>query len=141
MHCGNVSLNDGQLIYNAEPWSVADDTILDDDDDDFTNEYQISIDLTNAASLERFDQRTIQFTGFSFTVESLSLANQSSNFSLVPHAFNATIYQTLHRLNLSSCCQKIPAECQRLFLPLKKLQVLDLSGSDMYRSCLGTPGT
>ena len=141
MHCGNLSSNDGQLIYNAEPWSIADDTILDDDDDDFTNEYQISIDLAHAASLERFDHRTIQFTGFSFTIESLSLANQSGNFSLVPNAFNSSIYQTLHCLNLSSCCQKIPTDCQRLFSPLKKLRVLDLSGSAMYRSCLGTPGT
>ncbi len=43
-------------------------------------------------------------------------------------------------LNLSSCCKQIPKECQQLFRPLYNLQVLDLSGSDMYKSCLDTPG-
>ena len=48
--------------------------------------------------------------------------------------------ESLRILNLSSCCKQMPYQCQQIFRPLKELRLLDLSGSDMYKVCLNTPG-
>jgi hypothetical protein len=138
--CKNVLLNDNKLIYNAQSWSIFEDKIVDDQDDDTINDYIISIDLSNSLSLKEFTNKTIQLTGFSFLIQSLSLTNQSKNFFLQSNSFNSILYQNLKILNLSSCCQQVPNQCPQLFSPLNKLEVLDLSGSDMYKSCLNTPG-
>jgi hypothetical protein len=143
MDCSHISLNDNQLIYHAEPWSFKDDTLVDDDDDDddeLKNEYVVAIDLTNSSSLKHFHHQTIRLTGFPIIVRSLSLACQSNKFILQSNAFNSSLYTNLQTLNLSSCCQQIPIECQQLFVPLTNLRVLDLSGSDMYKTCLDKPG-
>ncbi len=136
--CSNKSLNNDKLIYQAEEWSINEDKIVSDNDDDSITDYVISIDLSN--SLKKFTKETIQLTGFSFIIQSLSLTNQPKNFLLDSNSFNSPLYQDLKLLNLSSCCKQIPKECQQIFQPLKKLQVLDLSGSDMYKTCLNTPG-
>jgi hypothetical protein len=139
--CKNVILNNQKLIYHAQSWSILEDKIIDDDqDDDTINDYIISIDLSNSSSLKQFNNKTIQLTGFSFLIQSLSLTNQSINFLLQSNSFHSSLYQNLKILNLSSCCQKIPIQCPQIFYPLNKLEVLDLSGSDMYTSCLNTPG-
>jgi len=137
--CTNVILNNNQLVYHAQSWSILEDKIVDDQDDDIINDYIISIDLSNSSLLKQFDNKTIQLTGFSYLIQSLSLTNQSKNFLLQSNAFNSILYQNLKLLNLSSCCQQIPTQCPQLFLPLNKLEILDLSGSDMYKSCLNTP--
>jgi hypothetical protein len=139
--CQNVSLNNTKLIYQAEPWSILEDTIVDDDDDDdTTNDYIISIDLSNSLSLKQFNNKTIQLSGYSFIIQSLSLTSQSENFILESNAFDSTLYQNLKTLNLSSCCQQIPTECPQILRPLNKLRVLDLSGSELYKTCLNTLG-
>jgi hypothetical protein len=137
--CTNVILNNNQLVYHAQSWSILEDKIVDDEDDDTINDYIISIDLSNSSLLKQFDNKTIQLTGFSYLIQSLSLTNQSKNFLLQSNAFNSILYQNLKLLNLSSCCQQIPIQCPQLFLPLNKLEILDLSESDMYKSCLNTP--
>ncbi|CAF0757645.1 unnamed protein product [Adineta steineri] len=136
--CSNVVLNDNKLIYHAQPWTILEDKI---DDDETINDYTISIDLSNSSSFKQFNNKTIQLTGFSFSIHSLSLTNQPKQFQLDSNAFNSLLYQNLQILNLSSCCQQIPVQCPELFRPLNKLEVLDLSGSDMYKSCLNTPNT
>jgi hypothetical protein len=137
--CTNVILNNNQLVYHAQSWSILEDKIVDDEDDDTINDYIISIDLSNSSLLKQFDNKTIQLTGFSYLIQSLSLTNQSKNFLLQSNSFNSILYQNLKLLNLSSCCQQIPIQCPQLFLPLNKLEILDLSESDMYKSCLNTP--
>ncbi|CAF1444193.1 unnamed protein product [Rotaria sordida] len=143
--CTNVTFNSNQFIYYAQSWSIVEEKINDndysDDDSNIINNYIISIDLTNSSSLKPFNNQTIQLTGFSYSLYSLSLASQTKNFSIELNAFNSILYQNLKILNLSSCCQQIPNECPQIFRPLNKLQVLDLSGSDMYKSCLNTPDT
>jgi len=140
--CSNKSLNNDKLIYQAEEWSINEDKIVNDDDDndDSIKDYIISIDLSNSLSIKKFTSKTIQLTGFSFSIQSLSLTNQPKNFLLTSDSFNSTLYENLKVLNLSSCCKNIQKECQQLFRPLYKLQVLDLSGSNMYKTCLDTPG-
>jgi hypothetical protein len=138
--CTNVKLNNNKLIYQAQTWSILEDKKVDDLDDDIINDYVISIDLSNSLSLKQFNNQTIQLTDFSYLIQSLSLTNQAKNFLLESNSFNSDLYQNLKILNLSSCCQQIPIQCPQLFYPLKKLQVLDLSGSDMYKSCLDTSG-
>jgi len=138
--CTNVTLNNNTLIYHAQPWSILEDKIVDNEDDDTTNDYMISIDLSNSKLLKQFNNKTIQLTGFSFSIQSLSLTSQSKDFLLKPNAFNSILYENLQILNLSSCCQQVPIQCPQLFRPLNKLEVLDLSGSDMYKSCLNTLG-
>jgi hypothetical protein len=138
--CTNVTLNNNKLIYQAPSWSILEDKNIEDEDDDINTEYMISIDLSNSSSLKQFNNQAIQLTGFSFSIQSLSLTSQSKTFALQPNAFSSSLYQDLKILNLSSCCQQIPTECPQLFRPLKKLQVLDLSGSNMYKTCLDTPG-
>ncbi len=139
--CSNKSLNNDKLIYQAEKWSINEDKInADDDNDDSAKDYIISIDLSKSLSLKKFTSETIELTNFSFSIQSLSLSNQSNNFILFPNSFNSSLYKDLKILNLSSCCEQIPTECQQLFHPLKELQVLDLSGSNMYKTCLKTPG-
>lgn len=140
INCTNVILNDNKLIYNAEPWTIIEDKNLDDKDDEVQNDYSISIDLSNSSTLKQFHNKTIQLNGFSFTIHSLSLTNQSKNFSIQTNAFNSTLYEKLKILNLSSCCQQIPNQCPQLLQPLKNLEILDLSGSDLYKTCLNTPG-
>ena len=137
----NVILNGSdQLIYRAQSWSIHEDKFVDDQDSDIIDDYIISIDLSNSLFLKQFNNQTIQLTGFSFSLQSLSLARQSKYFQVESNAFSSILYQNLKILNLSSCCQHIPINCSQIFRPLKKLQILDLSGSDMYRSCLNTPG-
>jgi hypothetical protein len=139
--CSNVTLNNDKLVYQAQSWSVYEDRINDaDDPDDAINDYVISIDLSNSLSINNFTDQTIQLTNFSYSLQSLSLSSQSSKFIINSNAFNSSLYKRLKILNLSSCCEQIPKECQQLFRPLIKLEVLDLSGSDMYKTCLGTPG-
>ncbi len=142
--CSNVSLNNDQLVYQAEQWSINQDKLDrgDDSDEDgySTNDYAISIDLSNSLSLKNFSKKTIQLTGFSFFIQNLSLSNQANKITLNPNSFDLSIYENLQILNLSSCCKQIPKQCQQLFRPLNKLEILDLSGSDMYKTCLNTPG-
>lgn len=139
--CSNKFLNSDKLIYQAEQWSINEDKINNDDTDDSTKDYIISIDLSNSLSLEKFTSKTIYLTGFSYSIQSLSLTNQSKNFILESNSFNLPLYQHLTFLNLSSCCKEIPKQCQQIFRPLTKLQILDLSGSYMYKTCLNTPST
>ena len=141
MDCSHASFNDSRLVYRAEPWSVHEDKVVDNDEDDEpNNDYIISIDLSNASGLTSFNNRTIELTGFSFRLQSLAVTSQSTEFILQSNAFNSSLFDNLKVLNLSSCCRQIPIECQRLFAPLSKLEVLDLSGSDMYKNCLDKPG-
>ena len=49
-------------------------------DDDISNDYSISIDLSNSLLLKQFNNKTIQLTGFYFSIQSLSLASQSKYF-------------------------------------------------------------
>ncbi|CAF0730616.1 unnamed protein product [Rotaria sp. Silwood1] len=143
--CTNVTFSSQQFLYHAQSWSIVEEKIIDDDDeetdDNIINDYTISIDLTNSSSLKQFNNETIQLTGFSFSLQSLSLASQTKNFFIESNAFNSTLYQNLKILNLSSCCQQLSNDCSQIFRPLNKLQVLDLSGSDMYKRCLDTPDT
>ncbi|CAF4110635.1 unnamed protein product, partial [Rotaria sp. Silwood2] len=140
MNCSNIFLNNQQLIYEAQEWSINDDEITNDDDGSINN-YIISIDLSNSLSLKQFTNNTIQLTKFSYVIESLSLSNQGKKFILNSNSFYSFIYENLKILNLSSCCKQIPNECQKIFRPLRKLEVLDLSESDMYKTCLNTPDT
>ncbi|CAF5086155.1 unnamed protein product, partial [Rotaria sp. Silwood1] len=139
INCSNIFLNNQQLIYEAQQWSINEDKIIDDDSNDLENDYIISIDLSNSLSLKQFTNKTIQLTKFSYSIQSLSLSNQGKNFILNSNAFYSSIYENVKILNLSSCCKQIPNDCQEIFRPLKNLQVLDLSGSDMYKTCLNTP--
>ncbi|CAF4245397.1 unnamed protein product [Rotaria sp. Silwood2] len=143
--CTNVTFNSNQFIFHAQSWSIVEEKIIDEDDsvddDNIINDYMISIDLTNSSSLKQFNNETIQLTGFSFSLQSLSLASQTKIFFIELNAFNSTLYQNIKILNLSSCCQQLPNECSQMFRPLTKLQVLDLSGSDMYKGCLSIPDT
>ncbi|CAF3424842.1 unnamed protein product [Rotaria sp. Silwood1] len=141
INCSNIFLNNQQLIYEAQQWSINEDKIIDDDSNDLENDYIISIDLSNSLSLKQFTNKTIQLTKFSYSIQSLSLSNQGKNFILNSNAFYSSIYENVKILNLSSCCKQIPNDCQEIFRPLKNLQVLDLSGSDMYKTCLNTPDT
>jgi hypothetical protein len=142
--CSNISLNNDQLVYQAEQWSINGDKLDRDDDSDedgySTNDYIISIDFSNSLSLKKFTNKTIQLTGFSFLIQNLSLSNQANEITLNPNSFYSSVYENLQMLNLSSCCKQIPNQCQQLFRPLNKLEILDLSGSDMYKTCLNTPG-
>ncbi|CAF0885305.1 unnamed protein product [Rotaria sordida] len=141
INCSNIFLNNQQLIYEAEEWSINEDKTTDYDDDDPKDDYIISIDLSNSLSLKMFTNKTIQLRKFSYSIQSLSLSNQEKNFTLNSNSFYSSIYENLKILNLSSCCKQIPNECQEIFRPLKYLQVLDLSESDMYKTCLSTPDT
>ena len=140
--CSGVPLTNNRLFMKAEPWAIREEKILgiNDDDDESTDGYTISIDLTNSSTLKSFNRQTIQFKGFSFFIESLSLTSQSNKFILESNAFNDSQFRNLRTLNLSNCCQQIPIECPQLFSPLNKLEILDLSGSDMYKHCLDRPG-
>jgi hypothetical protein len=138
MNCS--SQKNDRLVYRADQWTINEDRIVDDDDDDSVKDYVISIDLSNSLSLNKFTSQTIELTGFSYSLTSLSLTNQSKSFQLQANSFDSLLYSNLKSLNLSSCCQQIPKDCSQIFRPLNKLQVLDLSGSEMYKTCLGTPG-
>ena len=141
MDCTNISLKNDKLIYQAEQWSINEDKFGNDDpDDDASFDYIISIDLSNSLSLKTFTNKTIELTDFSFQLQSLSLTNQPKNFILTLNSFYSSIYDNLKLLNLSSCCKQIPKNCEEIFRPLKKLETLDLSGSNMYKTCLDTPG-
>lgn len=139
--CSHVPLRNHRLQYHAESWSIHEDRQIFYDDPDAINlDYLIALDLSNSLSLKSFGAEAIQLTGATYLLQNLSLASQSNEFQLLADAFNADFYRNLKLLNLSSCCQKIPIQCARLFIPLKELQVLDLSGSDMYKTCLSKPG-
>ena len=138
--CRNVLLDEKKLIHQAQSWSISQD-ILTDDSDDLTNtDYIISIDLSNSTSLKEFTNQTIVLSNFSYSITSLSLASQSNDFILQVNSFQSSFYQNLKILNLSSCCQQIPPDCPQLFRSLNRLELLDLSGSDMYKTCLNTSG-
>ena len=137
MNCTSQVLNNHRLVYRADEWSINEDRIGDDDGD---KDYVISIDLSNSVSLKRFTSQTIELTNFDYILTSLSLANQSKSFYLQSDSFDSSLYSDLKSLNLSSYYQQIPKDCPQMFVPLKKLQVLDLSGSEMYKTCLITPG-
>lgn len=138
--CRNVLLDEKKLIHQAQSWSISQD-ILNDDSDDLTNtDYIISIDLSNSTSLKEFTNQTIVLSNYSYSIISLSLASQSKDFILQANCFQSSLYQNLKILNLSSCCQQIPPDCPQLFRSLNQLELLDLSGSDMYKTCLNTPG-
>jgi hypothetical protein len=120
--CSSQVFNNDQLSYRADEWSINEDRIVNnDDDDDSIKDYIISIDLSNSLSLKTF-------------------TNQPESFLLQSNSFNSPLYKNLKLLNLSSCCQQISNEYSQIFRPLNKLQILDLSGSDMYKTCLSTPG-
>ena len=136
--CTNASLNNQQLIYEAEEWSRNQDILF--DDDYFIANYAVTVDLSNSMSLKRFTNQTIQFTNFSYIIRSLSLTNQRKDFILDSNSFYSPLYENLKILNLSSCCKRIPEACQQIFRRLENLRVLDLSGSDMYKYCLNTAG-
>ena len=139
--CSRVSLNQSQLIYSAQPWSIDSDQLTEQsDDDDSTHDYAIAIDLSDSKSLKDFTGDSIRFTGFTYSIQSLSLTSQSKQFSLDANTFNSSLYQDLRVLNLSSCCKHTPNRCEQLLRPLQKLQSLDLSHSNLYQTCLGTPG-
>lgn len=139
--CSGVPLSKDQLVLSADPSTIFENRPRDNDDpDEKPVDYVISIDLTNSKSLEKFDSQTIQLTGFTSELRSLSLANQLKQFQLVNNAFDRKIYSNLEVLNLSSCCQQIPSQCSNLFSPLKNLRRLDLSDSSMYKTCLNNPG-
>ena len=139
--CRNVSLPENRLAFQAQPWSIEVDRVsYDDDEDNPTNDYLISIDLSDSSSLNTFTSRSIELTGFLYNLRSLSLTSQSKQFLLQPNAFNASMYEHVKTLNLSSCCKQIPNQCAQLLRPLKRLELLDLSNSDMYKTCLQTPG-
>ncbi len=138
--CTNVILNNNKLIYQAQSWSIDKDIINNDPDDQANNDYIISIDLSNSSSLKEFNNQTIELSSFSFTIRSLLLTNQPKNFLLQSNSFNSNLYQNLKILNLSSCCQQVPTDCPQLFRSLNQLEQLDLSGSNMYKSCLNTTG-
>lgn len=139
--CSDMALNDGKLAHTAEDWSLdADHSISNNDDSDINTDYAISIDLSNSVALKKFTDKSIDLRGFSYSLRSLSLANQGAKFLLAPDAFTSPIYENLQVLNLTNCCKQIPKRCPQLFKPLDKLQVLDLSGSEFYRTCLDTPG-
>lgn len=138
--CQNIPLDQGKLIHQAQSWSISQDILTDDVDDSTTTDYLISIDLTNSTSLKEFTNQTIVLTNYSYLITSLSLASQSNDFVLQGNSFQSSLYQNLKILNLSSCCQQIPSDCPQLFRSLNQLELLDLSGSDMYKTCLNTPG-
>lgn len=139
--CRNVSLPENRLAFQAQAWSIrADRVSYDDDEDNPTNDYLISIDLSDSSSLNTFTSRSIELTGFLYNLRSLSLTSQSKQFLLHPNAFNTPMYEHLKTLNLSSCCKKTPNQCAQLLRPLKRLELLDLSNSDMYKTCLQIPG-
>lgn len=139
--CRNVPLNENnQLIHQAQSWSILRDRMSDDVDDLTNNDYIISIDLSNSSSLKEFNNQTIQLSNYSYSISSLSLSSQANDFILHPNAFHSNLYQNLKLLNLSSCCQQIPSQCSQLFRSLDQLELLDLSASNMYKTCLNTPG-
>ncbi len=141
MDCSSQLLNNDRLVYHADEWTINEDRIVNDDDDDNSvKDYIISIDLSNLLSVNKFTSRTIELTGFSFLLQSLSLTNQPESFLLETNSFDSPLYTNLKLLNLSSCCQQIPNDCSQIFRPLNQLQILDLSGSEMYKTCLSTPG-
>lgn len=138
--CSNQIFSTNQLVYRAEKESINEEKILIDDLNDSINDYLISLDLSNNTSIQQFKSDTIQLTDFSFSIQSLSLANQPESFRLHTNCFNSPIYTNLKFLNLSSCCQRIPNECSQLFQPLTQLQILDLSRSNLYKTCLSNSG-
>ena len=141
INCRNVSLPESRLTFQAQPWSVEADRIsTDEDEDNPSNDYAISIDLSDSVSLKKFTERSIELTGFNYILQSLSLTSQSQQFLLAPNAFNASIYEHVRTLNLSSCCKQTPSQCDQLLTPLKNLVLLDLSNSDLYKTCLQTTG-
>lgn len=140
INCANVSLKNEQLVYSAERWTINEDKAFDIDDPDAAVDYVLSIDLSNSSSLKEFTNKTIKLSKFQYVLHSLSLANQGNEFTLSSNSFSSPMYQNLKILNLSSCCIKVPEQCPKIFRPLQELQTLDLSGSDMYKTCLNTPG-
>ncbi|CAF1178918.1 unnamed protein product [Adineta ricciae] len=143
MDCTKVEFKSNTFIYRAEQWEIDSDKTSEDVDDEETLEsYTLSIDLSNSTSLKKFTNQTIDFTGFKFVIQSLSLANQQGPCIITSNSFKSSIYETLNALNLSfTCTKQIPNDCPEIFRPLKKLQTLDLSGSDMYKTCLNKPDT
>ncbi len=140
-HSSKNDLFDEKLICQAKQWSINEYKNSNDDRDvDASVDYLISINLSNSLSLKKFTNKTIELTDFSFSLQSLSLTNQPKNFMLTLNSFYSSIYADLKLLNLSSCCQQIPKNCGEIFRPLNKLEILDLSGSNMYKTCLDTPG-
>ena len=140
MDCSNQFRTTHRLIYRAEDESIKERKITNDDGNDSITDYVISIDLSNATSIKQFTSDTIQLTNFSYSIQSLSLTNQPKSFHLHSNSFDSPIYQNLKFLNLSSCCQKIPDDCPQLFQPLTQLEILDLSGSNLYKTCFATAG-
>lgn len=138
--CTNASLNDEKLIYEAEEWSINEDRAAAANDDDSVKDYVISIDLSKSLSLKKFTNDTIRLSNFSYAIKSLSLTNEADEFILDSNSFYSPLYNNLNTLNLSSCCKQIPKDCPQVLRPLQELQVLDLSGSNLYKTCLSTPG-
>lgn len=134
------SLTTHRLVYRAEEDSINEEKMINDDLNDGINDYVISLDLSNSTSIRQFTSDTIQLTDFSYSIQSLSLTNQPNSFRLHANCFNSPIYANLKVLNLSSCCQQIPNECPQLFQPLTQLQILDLSGSNLYKTCFSNTG-
>lgn len=140
MDCSNQFRTNDRLIYRAEDDSIKEGKIITDDSNESTVDYVISLDLSNATSIKQFTCETVQLTNFSFSIRTLALTNQPKSFHLHSNAFNAPIYQNLKLLNLSACCQNIPNDCSQLFQPLTQLEILDLSGSNLYKTCFATSG-
>ncbi|CAF0792487.1 unnamed protein product [Adineta ricciae] len=143
MDCTKAEFKSNKFIYRAEQWEIDSDKTSEDVDDEETLEsYTLSIDLSNSTSVKKFTNQTIDFTGFKFVIQSLSLANQPGPCIITSNSFKSSIYETLNALNLSSTCTKqIPSDCPEIFRPLKNLRTLDLSGSNMYKTCLNKPDT
>lgn len=134
MDCSNQSFPDGKLIYEAEKWSIDQIHI------DTTNSYVLSIDFSKSLSTKTFTSDAIQLTGFSYSLENLYLTNQDKKFALAPNPFDSQIYSNIKFLNLSTCCHQIPENCASIFRPLRNLETLDLSHSDLYKTCLQSTG-
>lgn len=140
MDCSNRSFTDGKLIYQADKWSIDQDRFADELNLQPLNFYSLSIDFSKSLSTKIFTSDTIQLTGFSYSLENLHLTSQSQDFTLTVHTFDSQMYSNVKFLNLSMCCHRIPENCAAVFRPLKQLQILDLSHSNMYKTCLQTPG-
>ncbi|CAF1017249.1 unnamed protein product [Didymodactylos carnosus] len=136
-----------------------------DEDDGAQKDYLISLDLSNTA-IKIFSNQTVKLTGFSHQIQALSLTSFNTNYlywkyhtinvrkhlmedeqpgiMIDPYAFNSSLLTNIKSLNLSYCCDEdenpFDTICPYLFKPLSKLETLDMSGSDMYKVCLNTPG-
>ncbi|CAF1293138.1 unnamed protein product, partial [Didymodactylos carnosus] len=169
--CSSTTLN--KLVYDASPLETRklnisndnenedpDDDDDDDDGDDIRKDYSISLDLSRTG-IKTFTNLTIQLTGFSHQIQTLSLTSFNTNYlywkynktnvrkylmedgqpgiMIDQYAFNSYLFSNLIKLNLSYCCDEdenpFDKICPNLFKSLKKLETLDMSGSDMYKVC------